>query len=333
MNIPIFLISDENYAKYMAVTIASILYNTRAFVHFYVLDGGIHKTTKDRILKLKEKFQNFSLEFIKMDKSQVETFPDLNHFSLNTYLRYFIPELKPELKKVLYIDVDMVINCDVEVLYNIDLEGKSIGAIPYLFEYEQYPDDKWGIHIKNKFGMKRKSKYFNAGLLMLDCEKLRLNKMTKTMIDKTSELAEKLECPDQDVLNVLFENDYKELEYKYNVIVGVTGDIDKKRLDDIVESEDFILHYTGGRKDRPWSCKDSAFGNVFWEYAQMTPFCEDLRWELMYKEIDRLDNKINEKNNRKKYYFYKIMSKIAIGKKKQKYSQLKKEYKKRLKDV
>ena len=41
-NIPIFLSSDDNYAPFVATTIASICDNTKSFCEFYVLDGGIH---------------------------------------------------------------------------------------------------------------------------------------------------------------------------------------------------------------------------------------------------------------------------------------------------
>ena len=48
--ISIFLTSDENYAKYMAVTIQSIISNTKEKINFYILDGGIAKTTKNKII-------------------------------------------------------------------------------------------------------------------------------------------------------------------------------------------------------------------------------------------------------------------------------------------
>ena len=53
MNIPIFLASDENYAKYMAVTMTSIFTNTEEFIEFYILDGGITDETKKKFEELK----------------------------------------------------------------------------------------------------------------------------------------------------------------------------------------------------------------------------------------------------------------------------------------
>ena len=41
--IPIFLSSDNNYAPFVATTIASICDNTKSFCDFYILDGGIEE--------------------------------------------------------------------------------------------------------------------------------------------------------------------------------------------------------------------------------------------------------------------------------------------------
>ena len=65
--IPIFLSSDNNYAPYVATTIASICDNTKSFCDFYILDGGISKENQEKIYVLKEKFNNFSIEFINID--------------------------------------------------------------------------------------------------------------------------------------------------------------------------------------------------------------------------------------------------------------------------
>ena len=67
MNIPIFLSSDNNYAPFVATTIASICDNTKSFVEVYVLDGGITEENQEKISALKDVFKNFSIEFIKID--------------------------------------------------------------------------------------------------------------------------------------------------------------------------------------------------------------------------------------------------------------------------
>ena len=65
-NIHIFLSSDNNYAPFVATTIASICDNTKSFCDFYILDSGIEEEeeeeeNKEKICQLKTKFNNFSI--------------------------------------------------------------------------------------------------------------------------------------------------------------------------------------------------------------------------------------------------------------------------------
>ena len=96
-NIPIFLASNDKYTPFVATTIASVCYNTKSFCEFYVLDSGISNLNKKRIELLKEKFNNFSVEYLKIDLNEFKDFQLLPHISLDTYSRFFIPILKPEL--------------------------------------------------------------------------------------------------------------------------------------------------------------------------------------------------------------------------------------------
>ena len=53
--IPIFLSSDNNYAPFVATTIASICDNTKSFCDFYILDGGIEEENKEKIIQCMKK--------------------------------------------------------------------------------------------------------------------------------------------------------------------------------------------------------------------------------------------------------------------------------------
>ena len=164
--IPIFLISDENYAKYACVTIQSIISGTSERLAFYILDGGISDDSKEKIASIAKKNDN-TIEFIKMNFKPFENFPNLAHFSLNAYFRYLIADLKPEIKKALYIDTDMIICGDIAEIYNTDLNKKGLAAVPYIEENLQLKSFE---KLKNKLNLSEKHLYFNSGLLLIDCE-------------------------------------------------------------------------------------------------------------------------------------------------------------------
>eukprot|EP00249_Psilotum_nudum_P021433 c28104_g1_i2 orf=265-1860(-) len=51
------------------------------------------------------------------------------YISILNHLRIYLPELFPELKKVIFLDDDVVVQCDLSPLWDIDLEGKVNGAV------------------------------------------------------------------------------------------------------------------------------------------------------------------------------------------------------------
>ena len=141
-NIPIFLSSDNNYAPFVATTIASICDNTKSFCEFYILDGGITQENQEKICKLKVQFNNFSIEFIKIDVEK--TFKNIdyknicNYVTISTYNRFLIPMLKLNTDKAIYLDVDVIVVGDILKFYEQDLNNHIIGAIPDLCRNEEY---------------------------------------------------------------------------------------------------------------------------------------------------------------------------------------------------
>ena len=304
MNIPIFLASDENYAKYMAVTMASIFTNTEEFIEFYILDGGIKEETKRKIEELKNIKSNFSIEFITVDMSLFENFPTVAHFTSSMYSRYLIPELKPTINKAIYMDVDVIVNGDIKELYTVDLANYPIAATPYLSEFED-SENPWCNSIKKRLGINKNSKYFTSGLLLMDCDYLRTHNIKKVLFEKTKEKADILLCPDQDVMNIVFENNYKILDYKFDIVIDMTP---KEYLDNIL-NEFCILHFAGGKGYRPWLNSECPCGEEFWKYAKSTPFYDELIKDLKHYDIAK-----NRKNKvlKFKYKLYKMLNILTM---------------------
>ena len=308
--LPIFLSSDENYAKYMMVTIQSIIANTKEKISFYVLDGGITETNKIRLQKLVSEASH-KIEFIEMDISLFKNLPDVLHFSLNAYFRYLIPILKPEINKALYVDTDMVIEGDVKEIFDIDLEGKGIGAVAYM---DEDMNKKVYADYKEKLNLPQTHRYFNAGLLLIDCDYWRNNQLTEKLFQKTNELKNKLKMPDQDILNLVFKEDYKELPAQYNLVVDLTADY--KNFNSYLSSLKgcFVLHYTGGRGIRPWMKSSVPGEKYFWKYAKQTSCYGDLKQELFENQLALLSHKIEHAFPKKKELVIKLCDCIPLFK-------------------
>ncbi|HPT40888.1 MAG TPA: glycosyltransferase family 8 protein [Candidatus Gastranaerophilaceae bacterium] len=317
--IPIFLASDDNYAPFVATTITSIVKNTTSFINFYVLDGGIVEWNKQKIQSIQSDFKNFSVEFVDMGKCGLERFPNLNHYSVNTFSRYFIPELKPDLDKILYLDIDIIVKGDIAQLYNQEMNDYPIAAILEDFYPENY---KYLKQICPNYD--GGSNYFNAGVLLISLDYFRKNNITQQLIDTTVKLKDLIRCADQDILNFVFANNFKILDYKFDFMPDHKDYIYKLGKKEAIGAIDNhgLIHYTGRK---PWNTMQAENAQDFWDVAKLTPFYKELKTALDIKSkadcYDEYLKKIVLKKLTCNYKRYKVFSKLFIGGKRKRYKQ------------
>ena len=285
MNIPIFLSSDNNYAPLVATTMASILSNTKSFIEFYILDGGISPDNVEKIKSLKTSFNNFSIEFIKIDYDKYfKDFKTSGHWSKAVYTRLLIPDLKPGINKTIFMDVDIIATGDIIELYNEQLDDYIIGAI-----WQETEDGYWNQHRKEYLNSSSSHKYFNAGVLLINCAKWRSKKLFAKLLDIQVEYGDKIKCMEQDLLNKCFDNNYKILPRKYNYLTS--------NFTYFKNDTDIIIRHMVGRI-RPWQINENTKTNLmpnlkeFWHYAKMTLFYEELdaKTHDKQRETDLLRN-------------------------------------------
>lgn len=268
-NIPIFLSSDNNYAPFVATTIASICDNTKSFCEFYVLDGGISAENQAKICELKKQFSNFEIEFINIDAEKYfKDFKETQYITKSMYSRFLIPDLKPDIKKAIYSDVDVIVLGDIREMYDEDLGDYILGAVR-----DFKAQDKIFEKHRREIGLDNNHSYFFSGNLLFDCEKWRENDIYHKLTHLANTIPHsKLTCPDQDILNLCFENNYKILDYKYCYCVAQTASNPN--------GEVFIRHYNGPVK--PWHINPHAIVEMmphlkeFWAYAKKTAFYDAL---------------------------------------------------------
>lgn len=295
-HIPIFLSSDDKYSAVLSVAMHSICYNTSNFIEFYVLDGGITTFSKKLISKITEKFNNCSVEFIEIDVNKYfKDFKTGARTTVATYFRFLIPDLKPNIDRAIYIDCDVVVLDDIVKLYEEDLGDYIIGAIP------EYGYDLINIlkDIKNNYNINLEHIYFNAGVLLIDCDKWRRENVTQKLFELEQKYKSVLIHLDQDILNKYFDCNYKRLNIKYNAQYFNEDKIElyaeeyKQELRTLKQNI-VVRHFI---QVKPW-CNYSRilpyYNNVekyvlcfkeFWFFAKMTYFYESLLNEYICKSV------------------------------------------------
>ncbi|MDR3289926.1 MAG: glycosyltransferase family 8 protein [Rickettsiales bacterium] len=277
-HIPIFLATDDNYLKYTATVMASILYNTNSFIDFYILENKITENGKNKLNQTMKKFNNFSIEYITISNDTIEIFKNTNklnaHISVMTYIRFYIPSLKTNLDRAIYLDGDIVVLRDIKKLFDNNVDNFGIGAV--------------------KFGYLGDG--FNAGVLLINCKKWRENNVLEELLKINKYLYdhERGSYNDQNVLNKYFKNDCLELDLKFNFINKIlkySEDKNDKSLQEMIirgRNDIVLCHFAD--KNKPWNNTIDIYGKDFlyfkdwWFYTSMTEFYEEIKDKFIFAQ-------------------------------------------------
>lgn len=131
--------ADENYIKFTCVLIYSIVLNSNEkhnFV-FHILSDTLSDETKDKI-KLFAKELNLDIKIYEINDLDFQAAEVKLRNSLLTYFRFKIPSiLDTNIDKCLYLDTDMLCLCDINELFNLNL-NEQLAAV----SRDIFPKDK-----------------------------------------------------------------------------------------------------------------------------------------------------------------------------------------------
>lgn len=212
--------SSSTYAKYLTLSIASIL-NSKDdddVLHFYILDGGISAKDKTKILNLKN-IADFEIDFINVDNKKFANCPleHTNHLTLASYYRLLIPDFVPNVDKIIYLDCDIQVRSSLKELYSIDVGNYYLAAV----------EDTAGKLNAKRLGLES---YFNSGVLLLNLTKFREINFTSGVFAWIDEHRTLLKFYDQDVLNIYFAGKIKLIDKKWNMQGNLLSKTFKKEI-------------------------------------------------------------------------------------------------------
>lgn len=268
-NINICVACDDNYAKYAGVVITSILSNSEdsTNLYFYILDGGISKEHQNEILSLKN-IKNCSINFVKINEEDFQEYQKVcthKYITIATYYRLKLASLLPNIHRVIYLDCDTVVNCDLTELFNIPLTTEVFA----------------GSHDIDKKTVEVNPTYVNAGVLVIDLDNMRQGRLEEKFLKYTQENFETIKCGDQTIINEVCKGNIKVVDDSWNV-----------QTSDFMNRSCFIrkpniIHYIA--KNKPW--KDISlcyFKNYYIKYLQLTPWKKNKLESIRYKYINQV---------------------------------------------
>ena len=231
--------TDINYIPHLGVLLRSIAVANRGQpIRAHILHDGVDETAK---LTVAQCAPAIKLEWYEIADHQALGFRPLLQITRATYLRLTMTEVLPaSMPRALFLDVDMTVTGKLLPLWKTDLKGNVCAAVT----------DPGGNAEKfaSQHSLPLPGQYFNAGVLLLDLDKVRAGRYLERSIALLAEPGAHYEFADQDALNIVLWNQWLPLDAKWN--------FQRKFYYDSAASafsgrfEPVIIHYTETFK--PW---------------------------------------------------------------------------------
>lgn len=263
--IPIFYACDDNFIKYTIVSLHSIIKNASPDYKYevHILHTEISDEMKARLKELENKCFTLVFDDVTDNLANIaDKLPLRDYYSKTTYYRLFIAEMYPQYDKAIYIDSDTIVQGDISSLYFNDIKDAYVGAC---HEQVMVQVDEYGTYVEKVIGISRYN-FFNAGLLLINCEQFRI----RYVLDKFIQLLHAYNfvvTQDEDYLNLICKDHVYWLDQRWNT--EVFGEIAYS-----IE-EACIIHYI--MTSKPWHYHDCRYGEIFWKYAEETSVYDEIK--------------------------------------------------------
>lgn len=278
--INIVYITDQGFAMPTCISMLSVITNMdrNDYLKIFVVCDGVEETSKERFRLLEAERVYIELidahdeKCLGMFESCI--YADCIHVTGAALYKLSLAEILMGAKKAIYLDGDTLVQKSLKSLYEYELGNNYVAAVDDMLDENE--DGQSGL--ARRIGLNRE-KYFNSGVMLLNLEKIRLDGISRKLIDYRKNGLNYF--MDQDALNVVLGEHRSSLPYKYNFLSTVTEAYDvpmivekfcggkKNSIDDCINGA-IIVHLTGKRK--PWKYNMPWFSRLFFDYYQKSSY-------------------------------------------------------------
>jgi lipopolysaccharide biosynthesis glycosyltransferase len=284
-----------NYLPHCATMLHSLIDHQRSPVHVHLLASGDLAPAMEERLSRWVQGLGAGITVHRIDEKRLRGLSPA--FSITTWYRILLPELLPELDRVLYLDSDLIVTDSLDPLLHLDLSGNLVGAVtnlPITME--------WMTRRCAALGLPGVDDYFNAGVLVMNLGQLRSGDWTDRVIgyalahadhrraaevDESSPREvfvytvnhpERLLFSDQDAINaVLYERRLKlHPRWNFQLIFDRFEARTEELTDEVIaeaRNNPAIRHFEGPGHSKPWH-PDAEPGDreLYWAHRRATPW-------------------------------------------------------------
>ena len=236
---------DKKFILPAGVSIVSVLENNKKenFI-FHILIDEISENDVNKFVQITKQYPRVSIYIHVIDIGGVKDLPTSKRYSCAVYYRLYLSQVIPRnIKKILYIDADVICLSNLQELFNINTGNNIIAAACERIVTEN-------------------ERRFNSGVLYMNLTYWRNCNIPEKLDEFFHQSGEFFY--DQDALNNVLEKTVYFLDRKYNFMLDAT---EKDIPVDVV-----LLHYCDEKPWRAWyDNKDKEYFNY---YKALSPWCD-----------------------------------------------------------
>ena len=268
------------YSKYIGASMCSMFERTDSWVTVHLLhDDTLTEKNRNYFIKLVRDygqqiyFYNMAEECREILSEARKIFQkavDTDYYTPAALYRLLAGNVLPkDVKRLIYLDADTIVNMDIRKLWETFLDGHPLGAAServLMNRYQKQVDksiDEKAYLFQNSWT--DSDTCFNSGVLLMDLEKIRA--MGDILLPGLRFLVKhEEECHffDQDILNYFFARDYMQLPWNYNILQHWDRWWGKPEL------YEGIYHYLGRTLRLDY---EEPRDRIFYEAFVKTPWC------------------------------------------------------------
>ena len=266
---------DDNYAPHACASIASVLENRdlKRSYHFYLFAPDLELEHREKITGFIETYgQHYTIintqafDYVSFNEIIEKRYgrgeKNISAMFFKILFEHYLPD---GVDRIISLDSDTIALSDLSVLFDIDLQGYTMAAVPENISKN---------HLK-EIGFARRDIYFKSGVLLIDMKKWREQCVDNALMQRFNN-EPSYSMHDQDLLNIEFKDNFFQLPQCYNQMVylfhvpALLFKIKLRYLRAEGLGEEGVMHYTGAK---PWQAECwHPYRYLYFKALAMTPY-------------------------------------------------------------
>jgi lipopolysaccharide biosynthesis glycosyltransferase len=266
--------AEGGYVPHSAAMLHSVLASRgESDLQVHYLHGpGLPRPDRDLLARMVDEGGG-SISFHETPDERLEGLPVVEAFTGAMWYRTFLPELLPDVDRVLYLDVDTIAVDDLTPLWETDLSEHYVAAVTNVFQPGHAARSA-------DLGLPSPDVYFNSGVLLFNLDTMRRDARAEAIRECARERGGELGWPDQDALNLVLGTRRVPLHPRWNLMNSMLAFPEAAEVFGANALEEArrrpgIRHFEGPGENKPWHylCR-RELRELYLDHRRRTPWPE-----------------------------------------------------------